>query len=68
MRSDEFFTQENCDRCSEKLGARTMSWFTTECICVDCSNKETILKDQLRRRGRPVVEGCGYLPKIEGGN
>jgi hypothetical protein len=65
MANDKFFTQQHCDRCHKELGARTTSWFTTECLCIDCSNQETALKDALRRKGRPAVEGCGYLPKLE---
>ena len=41
MNNDPFFTQTNCDRCNSPLPVRTMSYFTTETICMDCSDKET---------------------------
>ena len=29
-----------CHRCDKKTNSHTMSWFNTELICMDCSNKE----------------------------
>ena len=60
---DEFFNKKNCDRCGNKLFARTMSWFTDETICMDCSKKEDALKQQLPDGGKSF-EGCGYFPSI----
>lgn len=38
---DKFFTQKTCDRCHSHLGnGRIMSMFNTDCICLDCKNKE----------------------------
>ena len=38
---DKFFTQEYCDRCGKSLkGGRIMSMLNTECICIECSEKE----------------------------
>ena len=36
-----FFTQVFCDRCNSDLKAgRTMSMFSTECICMKCKEEE----------------------------
>jgi len=65
--TDPFFTQTYCDRCSNDLRVRTMSWFTTETICMECSAKEDVIKQKLRERGiEDAMEGCGYVPKIQG--
>ena len=48
---DEFFEQKNCDRCHKELTARIMSWFTTETICLECSEKEDKIKSKLREQG-----------------
>ena len=38
---DKFFTQKYCDRCKKDLkDGRTMSMFSTECICLECKEKE----------------------------
>jgi len=60
--NDEFFTQENCDRCGKKLLARIMSWFNNQTICLKCSAKEDDLKQQLKDAGKNPsdYEGCGY--------
>jgi len=62
--SKKFFTQENCDRCGKTLNVRTMSWFTDETICMDCSAKEDEIKKTLPDNGQSL-EGCGYLPSIQ---
>jgi len=59
---DTFFSQENCDRCGNKLTARTMSWFNTQTICMECSTKEDELKKQLDNPSQ--YEGCGYIPQV----
>ena len=39
--ADRFFTQKTCDRCGGSLdGGRIMSMFSTECICMKCSEEE----------------------------
>ena len=39
--TDTFFTQKYCDRCGSSLeNGRTMSMFNTDCICMNCKNKE----------------------------
>lgn len=38
---DRFFTQKCCDRCGKDLkNSRIMSMFNTDCICLDCKDKE----------------------------
>lgn len=63
---DDFFTRDGtpCDRCSNTLGAFTMSWFTEDVICMNCSSKEKRLKAYLREAGKDPrdYEGCGYIP------
>ena len=60
---DRFFTDENCDRCKNSLeSGRTMSWFTEEAICMDCSSKERELRGTLPKNGFDY-EGCGYIPE-----
>jgi len=60
-----FFEQTKCDRCGGELTARTTSWFTTETICMGCSEKEDELKKKLIAKGKNPsdLEGCGYIPK-----
>jgi predicted nucleic acid-binding Zn ribbon protein len=60
---DEFFNKTNCDRCGEKLIVRTLSWFTEETICKNCSAIEDEIKKQLPDGGASF-EGCGYVPEI----
>ncbi|OQA85947.1 MAG: hypothetical protein BWY31_01566 [Lentisphaerae bacterium ADurb.Bin242] len=39
--TDPFFTKKNCDRCGKPFdGARTMSRFNTDCICMRCAEDE----------------------------
>lgn len=43
---DKFFTQKTCDRCGGSLvNGRIMSMFNTDCICMDCYEKEKKGKD-----------------------
>jgi len=63
--NDPFFTKTKCDRCHGSLATRTMSWFTEETICMDCSDEEDKIKNELRQKGLGSMEGCGYVPKIE---
>lgn len=38
---DRFFTQTTCDRCGRGLDSgRIMSMYNTQCICLECSDKE----------------------------
>lgn len=63
---DNFFNKKGCDRCGGNLSSRTMSWFTDETICMECSNKESEIKRKLKEQGKDSrdYEGCGYIPKI----
>lgn len=46
MKIDKFFTQENCDRCGEKLkDGRIISMYNTQCICMECKRKEMLRAD-----------------------
>ena len=62
--NDTFFSKTKCDRCSNDLKVRTMSWFNKDTICMECKDKEDDLKDDLRQTGvnPSQLEGCGYLP------
>ncbi len=62
--SDDFLSKSRCDRCGNQLTARIMSWFTTETICMECSEKESEIKRKLREKGMGSREGCGYIPKV----
>lgn len=38
---DKFFTQKTCDRCGGSLeDGRIMSMLNTDCLCLNCKNKE----------------------------
>ena len=65
--NDPFFNKRKCDRCGGELHIRTMSWFTEECICSECHDKEAQLKRKLREQGVDTnkLEGCGYIPKVK---
>lgn len=61
----DLLTATSCDRCGGELKARTMSWFTEDTICMDCSNKEQVIKRALRDKGdSSAMEGCGYVPRV----
>lgn len=65
MKKDTFFSQEHCDRCGDNLRVRIMSWFNDETICMECSNKELVIKRKLMESGdKNNYEGCGYIPKV----
>ncbi len=66
-KNDTFFSKANCDRCSNKLVSRKLSWFTEDVICMDCSIREGHLKKALYARGEDInaLEGCGYIPQVE---
>ena len=66
-KQDAFFSTENCGRCGKALKVRTMSWFTTEAICMECHDKEAEVKQRLQAAGKNPddYEGCGYIPEVE---
>jgi hypothetical protein len=60
---DSFLSQDNCSRCDNPLKIRTMSWFNDETICIECSNKEKVIKTALRKKNiDDAMEGCGFIP------
>ena len=65
---DRFFETRTCGRCGQDLEcARTMSWFTTQTICMACSVEETEIKAALMAAGEDPrqYEGCGHVPKVQ---
>ena len=38
--SDVFFEKKYCDRCGKVLTTRIMSMFNSDCICLECKEKE----------------------------
>ena len=43
---DRIFSQKTCDRCGSSLaGGRTMSMYSTECICMACKKQEKARPD-----------------------
>lgn len=62
-KEDKFFSQTNCDRCHKPLLERTMSWFTDQTICGDCSHIEKNIRKELKAAGKDDMEGCGFIPK-----
>ena len=59
---DRFFTQKTCDRCGGSLsGGRIMSMYSTECLCLDCKEKE---KDRADYQAAVKVE----LDEVKKGN
>ena len=71
MPVNTFFIQKSCDRCGRPLnGGRTMSFFTKETLCVECSDVEGKIRKKIcERDGDPMAdlkyEGCGVVPKVE---
>jgi hypothetical protein len=62
---DEFFSKAKCDRCPNDLQVRIMSWFNHQTICIECSDKESVIKKALRDKGiNDAMEGCGYIPTV----
>jgi hypothetical protein len=62
---DGFYLKRNCDRCHGPFDlARIMSWFTQEVICMECSDKESVIKKKIVKAGQSTTdyEGCGYIP------
>ncbi len=67
--NDGFFNHKTCSRCCNSLEgkARKMSWFNEDTLCPICVNKESKLKEELRKAGKNPdnYEGCGFIPTIE---
>jgi len=46
MIRDNFFEKTHCDRCKKPLnGARIMSMYNQDCLCMDCKLEESKRKD-----------------------
>lgn len=54
----------NCNRCECVTNVITISWFTTEVICLSCKDKEQLIRNQLPADGQEF-EGCGFIPDLE---
>ena len=67
---DKFFTQTKCDRCGGSLEkGRTMSMFNTECICMECKEKERKdprYKEALEADMEQIKLGNYNYPGIDG--
>lgn len=59
----DFFDQTHCERCHGDLSGRTTSWFTTETICLTCSQWEDKIIDA-RDESKSNLEGIGYVPEV----
>ena len=66
-----YFIQPYCDRCEGDLSkGRTMSFFTGETICLECSRKEEEIRAKIQEEVGAEAdleyERCGFLPKVKG--
>ena len=64
-----FYHCTECERCGGSILTRTISFYTYQTICMECSEREAELRQKMRERGvNPnQYEGCGYMPQIEDG-
>lgn len=55
---DTFFTKKFCDRCGESFAgkSRIMSMFNTDCICMNCKEKEKHLPNYKTAREAEINE------------
>lgn len=61
---EKFREAEFCERCQSELAGKTMSWFTTETICVYCSSWENLIIEE-SEKDREELEGIGEVPDVE---
>lgn len=65
---DSFFSQMTCDRCGGSLSlGRTMSMFSTDCICLRCAEQERRHGEYERARAAEraaVLSGDRNFPGI----
>lgn len=55
--SDTFFNKTKCDRCGKPLnGARIMSMFNEDTICLDCKEKEKHLQEYKAAQNADIEE------------
>lgn len=68
--TDRFFTQETCDRCGGSLKhGRIMSMLNTDCICLDCKEKEqnrSDYKDAVKADHEEIKKGNYNYKGIKG--
>ena len=67
---DDFFEKKHCDRCGGSLAhGRIMSMFNTDCICMECAEKERKRPDYRKaldaereavKNGDRNFKGIGY--------
>ncbi|AHM57254.1 hypothetical protein EAL2_c19730 [Peptoclostridium acidaminophilum DSM 3953] len=63
MNKDTFFTQKFCDRCKGSLeSGRIMSMLNTDCICMECKEKEMLGSDydEARRAEHEEIKKGNY--------
>ena len=66
-----FFIQKNCDRCGRVLGERrSLSFFTKDVICPDCSAEEDEIRQKIRERDKDPsadlkYQNIGVAPKVK---
>ena len=54
---DDFFRKTHCDRCHKPLnGARIMSMYNEDCICMECKDKETQLSDYKTAQNADIAQ------------
>ncbi len=63
----DFTRKENCERCCEPIGKVTrMSWYTTEMLCMNCTDAEDAFRRNLTNKHIALehhsLEGCGFVP------
>jgi len=61
------FAHDRCDRCSRITPVRSLSFFTTDTVCMGCLVDEAESMAQLREMGLDPgdFEGCGCIPTRE---
>lgn len=64
MVEDDFFEQENCERCYGDLKVRTTSWFNRETVCANCSRWEDAIC-LAQAECRTALEGIGGVPEVD---
>lgn len=64
LKKESFFHKDTCDRCSNPLDCRKLSWFNEDIICMECSAKELDIKKEYKKLGGHPddLEGFGYCP------
>jgi hypothetical protein len=53
-----------CDRCSKENSIQNESWFTSQCICINCSRWESEIIDALPKSALEL-ENIGHVPEVD---